>query len=64
MRKIAVCTGLAAVLMLSACTKSEDIKVTETLTEQLTEETTALSEAVTEGQLTEVTTTVPDAEET
>ena len=64
MRKIAIYAGLAAVLMLSACTKSEDIKVTETLTEQLTEETTALSEAVTEGQLTEVTTTVPNTEET
>ena len=64
MKKIAVCAGLAAVLMLSACTENEDIKTTESLTAQLTEETTALSEAVTEEQLTEVTTTVPHAEET
>lgn len=64
MKKIAVCAGLAAVLMLSACTEGEDIRVTESLTAQLTEETTELSEAVTTEQLTEAVTEVSSAEKT
>lgn len=63
MKKIAVCTGLAAVLMLSACVQGEDIKITETLTSKLTEETTALSETSAETQLTEETTALPQTEE-